>query len=194
MRDHPRFGLPPAARRGRDAALPVESVVESFGPAPLAVPSRPPHRAAGLHRLFHMVGRFRHEVQYRVFRADHAIALERASGVNAHHKRLIVRLLLVRELDVEQAELVALWFRMPALLQVAGFGGRVRHQLHASTIHDWYSHKDFLPPGQSRGTITLPDGPSGVGRNVSLPSASAWLEAIRMRVVFGYSCSRLRCC
>jgi hypothetical protein len=194
MRHHPRFGLPPAARRGRNAVLPLEPVVGPLGPAPLAVPPRPAHGAAHLDRLFHVVWRFRHEVEHRLFGADHAVALERASGVNARHKRLVVRFLFVGELHVEQAQLVAPWSRTPALEQSARFGRRAGHQLHASTIDDWDSHKDFLSPGRGRGVMTLPDGPSGVERNVSLPSASAWPEAVFVRVARKRSCSRLRCC
>src|SRR5260370_14712392 len=42
--------------------------------------------------------------------------------------------------------------------------------------------------------MTLRDGPAGVERSVSLPSASAWLEVVRTRVASVRSCSPQDCC
>ena len=143
--------------------FPLESVVASFGPAPLAVPPRAAHRAAHLNRLFHVGGRFRHEVEYCVFRADHAVALDLPpGGWPARHQRLIVRLLLVTQLDVEQAQLAALRSCQPALEQVPRFGRRTGHKRRARAIYYWYSQGISLSPGRVRGTMTLPDGPSGL--------------------------------
>ena len=125
--DHPRFGLPSAARRGRNAVLALDAIVEPFGASPLAMPSRPAHGATHFDRLFHVVGCFRHEGEHRVFCPHHAVALELGAGVNARHQRLVVRFLFVREVHVEETELVALWSRLSALEKVTRFGGRAGH-------------------------------------------------------------------
>src|SRR5712691_2740789 len=99
-------------------------------------------RSAGFYCLFHMVGCFRHQVQHSVTGPHHAIALELGAWVNACYKGLGVRLLRVAELDVEEAQLVAFGPRLPALEEVAGFGGRTRHERDTPRVNDWYSQRD----------------------------------------------------
>ena len=84
-----------------------------------------------------MNGRFCHEVEDGILGTRHAIALELASGINARHKRLIVRFLLIRELDVEQPRLVPFGPRLAAFEQVASFGGRAGHLGDAPRVNNW---------------------------------------------------------
>jgi hypothetical protein len=73
-------------------------------------------------------------------------ALELRPWINANHKRLILWLLLVRELHVEQAELVALGSSVSTLEQVASLSRRTRHEWNPTPIHNWYSHASFSFP------------------------------------------------
>jgi len=49
-----------------------------------------------------MIGCFNHEVEHRVTRSYHTVALKLAPRINASYKRLMVRLLLITELGEEE--------------------------------------------------------------------------------------------
>jgi hypothetical protein len=82
-----------------------------------------------------------HEVKHGLPGSDHAVALELGTRVNASHKRLISRLLLIAELDIEEAKFVPPGSGFAALEEMTSLGGSTRHECHASAIHSWETHK-----------------------------------------------------
>jgi hypothetical protein len=104
---HPGFSFPSAARRWWKALLPIEPILEPFGPAPFTKPAGAAHRSPGLDSLFDMSRSFHHQIQHRFLSADDTDALELTARIDACHKGLIVRFLSGTELDIEQTQLIA---------------------------------------------------------------------------------------
>jgi hypothetical protein len=90
------------------------------------------------------VGRsLRHEVEDGVFGAHHADAFKLAARINPNHKGLIGGGLLIAQLDIEQAQLVAFGAGLPTFEQVASFGRGARHEGDPSGVDNWYSQRPF---------------------------------------------------
>src|SRR5215472_8898177 len=79
--NHPCFGLPAAARRGRYPLLAME-------------PPGPSHRSARLHGVFDMIRRFDHQVQDGLVCAHHTEPLKLGPWITPYDQQLLVRFLL----------------------------------------------------------------------------------------------------
>jgi len=162
LSNHPRFGFPATSGRRRHPLLAVEAIVKPLGSSPFAVSSCSSHGSPRFDSFFDVIGCLCHETEHGILGANHTEALKLASWVYAHSQRLIVWLLLIDQLDVEQAKFVSLWSRLATLEEVASFHRRTGHELYPACIHNWYSHKDCLSPCPGTGDMTLPDGPTGL--------------------------------
>src|SRR2546422_10840182 len=58
------FGFPPTAGGRWYPLRAIQTVVRPFGAPPKAMSSRPPHRSPSFHGSFHVVWRFRHEIDH----------------------------------------------------------------------------------------------------------------------------------
>src|SRR3989442_3821646 len=139
MSDDADFGFPSAPCRGRKTLFAVEAIVKPLGASPLPPTSGTAQRASRLDGIFDILGRLHHQVEHGVLGTDHTEPFKFAARIDTHDERLIVRFLLLGELDVEQAQFVSLWPRLAILEQMAGFSGCTGHQSHPACIHDWYS-------------------------------------------------------
>src|SRR6266849_1868664 len=151
------LGLPAAPCGWGEPLFTVQTIVEALRSAPLAKPTSTSHRSARFDGLFDVFRRLDHQVRDGVPRSNHAEAFKRAPRINAYHERLIVRLLLVAELDVEQAKLVAFRFGFARLEQVTSFGGGTWHERYPAGIDNWYSQGISLlqvKPGLIRPFVT----------------------------------------
>ena len=115
------FGLPPASGRWWKASLPPQSVLVSTRAAPSAKPPRASHAVPRLHGRFDVYWCLCHDVHYCVSCADHAVALELASGINTYHEWLVRGFWLIVQLYIENAELVPHWACLTSLEQYACF-------------------------------------------------------------------------
>src|SRR5437764_601812 len=75
-----------------------------------------------------MIRCLHHQVDDGLLRADHTEALKFASRIDPSHEGLILRFLLVAQLDVEYTEFVSLWSGFATLEEVACFGGCTGHE------------------------------------------------------------------
>ena len=135
----------------------VQAIVEALRSAPLAEPTSTSHRSTRLDGLFDVIRRLDHQVRHGVKSPNHAEAFKLAPRIHAYHERLIVRLLLVAELDVEQAKLIALRFGFARFEQVTSFGGGTWHERYPAGIDNWYSQGISLlqvKPGLIRPFVT----------------------------------------
>lgn len=130
------FGFPSTSRRGGNALCAVETVLEAFGSPPLTKPPCPAHGSAHFHRFLHMVGRFHHQIEYRVLRSNDTETLELRSGIDPDHQGLIGWFLLVSELDCKQSELVPPGLGLATLEQMASFRRGTRHERDTSAIQN----------------------------------------------------------
>jgi hypothetical protein len=87
-----------------------------------------------------MIRSLHHQIEHRITCANHTEALPLGTWIDANHKRLMLWLLLVRELHVEQAELVALGSSLSTLEQVASLPRSAGHLWNLASIDDGYSH------------------------------------------------------
>src|SRR5215467_8440315 len=94
----PRCGGPAAACRGWQTRGACQPMLAAAGPPPPTLPSRPPPPPR-FDRLLDGGGRLEHAVADRVLRADHAVALEPGTVVDADHQPLLVGLLRRAELQ-----------------------------------------------------------------------------------------------
>jgi hypothetical protein len=140
-----RFGFPSAARRWREPVRAVQAVSASTWSAPLPETASAAHSPSRLNRCLNMIGCLRHEVAYRLFGTNHAEAFKLAAWINADDQGLIVRFLLVAQLDVEHSELVAFRLRFACFEQVAGLCRCAGHEWHTSAINNWDTHEQGLP-------------------------------------------------
>lgn len=95
------FGLPSTACRGCNALCAVEAVIEPRGPAPFPMSACSAHGSPDLDGILYICGCFHHQVDHRVPGANYAESLKLAAWINAYHQGLIVRLLMVGQMDRE---------------------------------------------------------------------------------------------
>ena len=145
MSQHPCFGLPAAAGRGREPLLPGQPVLIACWTAPAAFASGPAHPPARLHCRLDMGGRFDHQVQHGLLGADHAVPLKLGARISPDHQGLIVRLLLIGQVHVEQAQLISLRMGLAHFEQGSGLGRRTGHQRDAPPIDHWNTHREGFP-------------------------------------------------
>jgi hypothetical protein len=149
--DDPDFGFPSAPCGWGDALLTVETVSKPPRASPFARPSGTSHGPPCLDGLFDVIGSFCHEVKHGLLGSNHAVALEFGTRVNANHKRLISRLLLVAELDIEEAKFVPPGPGFATLEEMTSLGRGV-HGISATPRPSTTGiriRKDFLSPGQA---------------------------------------------
>jgi hypothetical protein len=82
-----------------------------------------------------MIWCLRHHVENSILSPNDTVALEFGTRINASHKSLIVRLLIVSQFDVKDAELIALGFGFAALTELASLSRGTRHKRYASCIN-----------------------------------------------------------
>ena len=123
--------------------------MKALGPAPLALPSGPAHRAPGLDRSFDMIGGFHHQVEHGVSGANHTHPFKLRPRIDPCDEGLVVRFLFVTQLDVKEPELVALGSCVAAFEQVTCFRRCAWHERDPECIDNRYAHKG-LPFSWSR--------------------------------------------
>lgn len=142
---HTGFGFPSAPRRRGNALFTLEAIVETLGSAPLAMPPPPSHGSPDLYGIFDVRRGFHHQIKHRVLCANDTEALKFTPWVDAHDQGLVIRFLLIAQLDVEQTELVPLWPGIATLKQVASFGRSAGHLWDALAINNGKTHRKGFP-------------------------------------------------
>jgi hypothetical protein len=140
------FRFPPTPGRGGNALLPLQPIVDPFGASPLSRAACASHGSSYLHRIFHMVRGFCHEIEHGVFASNDTEPFKLTAWIDPHNQGLIVGFLLVDQLDTEHTKLVPLWSGFTTFEQVASCCRGTRHQGCAFRVKNRYSQGISLLP------------------------------------------------